>query len=294
VIKIMDYLDADIASKLENLLKEKTGGRNRIVLSIIGKTKKNQQKFYRDISFLQDEIDFSDIEIEELIEKKILKFLSRSEGRLTLTLKGLLLLDYWILNPTKEVIEMIDGFNSVFFEKIMQLAEKPLTSKEKAIIITVLGLGAISDEYVLKVEEKNAEYFKKAVNRAAEFIESLGKEYCDGTIEKLWTRNVVGEGPILGEMRRTNQIPQKTEGIYTPLDKGHYLEILDNGNINETKLEYLIKKVFDKKPLLFDEKKAFIEVLNDIQKYEYKIFKINPPFDTLEIKKQIKRTIEKV
>lgn len=253
--------------------------------------RKNLQKFYHDISFLEKTLTLSRLEVEDLVDKRLLKFISRKEGRLTLTLKAILMLNYGIVNPSKELDTLLNSFDNEFFEAIMDTVES-LDSDEKAVIIALLGLGALSSEYSLKVDEKNEEHFKNAVDMAAEFLKGLGQGFDDGKLERIWKRNVVGEGPVLGLMRRTNKIPIRTENVYVKQRKGHFVDILVNDEVDESRLKYLLDRLFDKRPLTYGEKKNLIKALNNIQQFELRIFKDVPPFDSLEVRKQVKRLIE--
>lgn len=273
--------------KLRSKIKEKPW-------NVIKMTKKNKQKFFRSISFLRKEIELSNREIEDLKDKKILKVISEKEDRLTFSLKGLLMLEYGIMNPTNEVNNMLDSLNKTFFESIIKTAsEDPLKSDEKAILIGLIGLHAFSEDYALKLNKKNKDYFRDAVDYAVSFIKCLGPKFDDGELDKIWSKNIVGEGPVLGKMRRIDKIQIHTEFIYKKVKNvGHYLDVLSNNEIDESKMTYLLKRIFDKKPLSYEEKEKLIEVLDKIQEYQFKLFKNEPPFDTFKIKTQIKYCIE--
>lgn len=278
--------------KIINNIRDEHG--QKFAFDLIKKNKKNQQKFYSDVSFFKKEIKLSDLEIQDLINKKLLKVLNKKEGRLTPTLKAILMVEYEIMEPSHSISEMLNDINKEFFDNIMKISEELVTAKEKAVVIGLLGLGAITDQYWLKLDEKNKEYFKNAVNHAAKFIKELGKEFDDGSLSTLWDTKAVGEGAVLGEMRRLNKIQPHTDGACVRTADGKlYLDILSENRLDEDKLTYLLKeKIFDKKSLSFEEKKKLIKTLDEIQNYTFKIFKTNPPFSMLKIMKEIKSIIE--
>ncbi len=253
---------------------------------------KNKREFYNNLSFLKEDINLPSLQIEELIRQKILGQLSEKEERLTFTFKGLLIIEYERITPGLKLNELLNDLNKIYFDNVMKLSKIPVTSREKAVIIGLLGLMTISKDYSLKPNKQKKIYIKNVIDAAAHFLTTLGKDYDDGKLEDLWTHSVVGEGPILGEFRRANQLPNRTENIYkSGKGHGHYLDILINDYIDKKKLIYLLKRIFDKRPLTYSEKKALIKTLDNIKQYEYKIFKEKPPFKVLELRKQIKNII---
>jgi len=252
---------------------------------------KNKKEFFNNLSFLKKNIHMTSLQIDDLINKKILSYISEQESRLTFTFKGLIIVEYDIKKPGIKINNLLDDLNKLFFEDVMKLSQEPIISREKAIILGLLGLMALSDDYSLKPKKENINYIKNSVDLAANFIKSLGSEYDDGSLQRLWCLQVEGEGPILGEFRRTNKIPIHTEGLYKK-GKGHYLNILYKNNIDKEKLFYLLKRIFNKRPLSYPEKKNLIKTLDEIRQYEFKIFKDNPQFNSLDMRKQIKKLIE--
>ncbi len=253
---------------------------------------KARQEIYNQIRFSRREIKISDDEFDDLISKNILKIVSKKESKITLTLKAIMIIKYKMFDPDNKVIAMLDDINKEFFDDVMHLSEKSINSKQKAIIIALIGLNAFSENYTLQLKVEKENQFKEAVDLAVNFIKNLGQEFDDGSLDKLWSRKVIGEGPVLSEMRRLDQIPRSTEGIYKATRLGHYLDILNNNKVDDDKFNYILSKIFDKRMPTYEEKKKMIKVLDDIQQYEYKIFKTTPPFNTLDIKKRIRFLIE--
>lgn len=263
-------------------------------LNIIKKAKKNQQDIYKKTSFNRNEIELTELEVEDLISKNLLKYISKKDNKLILTFKYIVMFHYGIENPTSSVNDLLNDLNKIAFGDVIQMSEEPLNSREKVFITALLGLGAISDKHSILVNDENQQHFKNAVDCAVEFLKSLGPEYGNDDLDKLWKRKVIGETEVRAEIRRLNTIIPRTERIYTIHEKRfHYLDLLNDKNkLDETRLEYLLTRIFDKRPLTFKEKGEFVKTLDKIQSYEFKIFKNNPPFDALEIRKSIKHIIE--
>lgn len=292
-----DFLNENQLLELERIIgniHKKLFKNNRFyAFNIIKKNKKNIKEFYKLTDFNRNDVKLTELEVDDLIRKKLINYLSKKDGLLTLTFKCMVISDYRIKNPNGPLDSLLNDLNKIFFEDIILMSEEPLESREKAVIITFLGLGIVSDKYSLVVNDENQEYFKNAVDCTVNFLKFLGREYDDGSLDKLWKRGVIGENEIRAEVRRLNSIVPRTEGVYAISGRRHYLNILnDRNNLEEKKLEYLFARVFDKGPITFEEKMELIKTLEKIQNYEFKIFRDSPPFDMLNIRKGIKHTIE--
>jgi len=289
--KLIDIVKHVVQAHIEQIPKEN-------VFDLIQKSKKSQQQFYFEISVPKSEIKLSEEDFQELIEKGLLKIVDKRTMKVAPTLKALLMFKYDIFNPPYQIIKMLDDINELFFKKIFRVSEREMEGREKAVVLTLLGLGAISEKYPLKFDQnlvKNKEAFKEAVNLVSNFLKNLGPEYIDNTLDKLWSRNLVGEDEVSGELRRLNEIQLHTEGICIRTREGTYLKLLSpDGKLNIEDLRYLLKeKIFNKRPLKFEERKKLNEILDKISLfYNPKFFKENPPFNMLEILSEAKNLIK--
>lgn len=286
-----NFLSETQVSELSRLI-ERSIGKNRVSTNILTTSKKSAQEIYNKISFSRSEMKLSESDFEDLLSKNMIKIISKKDAKVTLTLKSIIIMEYKILEVTSQVNKMLDDINKEFFDNVMHLSEKPVSSKEKAIIIALIGLNTFSEGYMLQLKEEKGHEFKSAVDIAVGFLKTLGQEFDDGTLDKIWSRNVIGEGPVLSEMRRLNQIQMSTEGVYKNTKSGHYLDILRNNKLNEERFNYILSRIFDKRTPTYEEKKQMIKALDEIQQYEYKLFRTIPPFNTLDIRKRIKYLIE--
>lgn len=265
----------------------------KISIELTRKDNKNKKEMYKQMSFFKKSLDLPDSEVDQLINEGVLGYLSEKERILTLTFKGLLILDYELKDINSNLSNLLDDMNKEFFEKVMKLSKEKLDSKEKAIILGLMGINSISDKYSIRVNDTNKKYFKEAIEIASNFLKGLGGEYNDGSLEKLWSFKVIGEDSVLSEMRRTNKLPLKTDNLYKPNEGKPYIDILTkDSKIDKDKVVFLLKTLFNFKPLLFEEKKGLLDTLNKIQSLEFKIFKNEPPFDSLRVRSDLKRIIE--
>jgi hypothetical protein len=285
------FLSENQISELSRLV-ERNIGKNKILTNILTTSKKSAQEIYNKMSFPRTEIKLSENDFEDLLLKNMIKIISKKDSKITLTLKSIMILEYKIFDINPQVNKMLDDINKEFFDNVMHLSEKPVSSKEKAIIIALIGLNTFSEGYMLQLKEEKENEFKSAVDIAVVFLKTLGQEFDDGTLDKIWSRNVIGEGPVLAEMRRLNQIQMSTEGVYKNTKSGHYLDILKNNKLNEERFNYILSRIFDKRTPTYEEKKQMIKALDEIQQYEFKLFRTSPPFNTLDIRKRIKYLIE--
>lgn len=264
-----------------------------IIIPLLKKEKKNIQKFFTENAILISEVNVSDIDLEDLYSKKILKIVSHNQEKVVLTVKGLLLCEYHINAFIPEIDQFLNDLNSEYFDNIVQILEKPLDSVEKSIIITLLGLGAISEDFQLEVNSNNQNSFKEAVDLSKNFLLSLGDEFQqDGTLDKLWKSDVDGEDPGIALRKRTNELARKTENIYSTNNKKQFIKLIKNNSLDLKTTKYILKKVFDVRILDYEEKKQFLQVLDEIQRISFDLFSVLPSYDKNRIRRQIKLIIE--
>ena len=122
------------------------------------------------------------------------------------------------------------------------------------------------------------------------FITSLGDAYEDQTKDKIWKLDVRGEDPVAARMARMNSIGLKTDNIYKK-SGGHYLNVLNNGQLDTEKIEFLLRKIFDQGPLDYDKRNEFIDLLQRTYSDRYKIINNIPNFNLLEVKYSISRCV---
>ena len=223
-----------------------------------------------------------------LIKENILAYTDKNETKITLTFKGIVILEYGLATPDISTLRLLDDLNSIYFTKVFEEADVPLSSEEKAIIITFLGLMAFSPESSLKLSSykdfhSNIEDFKTCVEKSIQFLKLMGPNYVDNTLDKIWASNVRGEDPVNAKMARLNDISPRTNGIYYKGQRreGHYLNLMKNREIDSADLEFLLKKLFDKGILSSEQRETFIELLKQIFSERHNFITNSSDFDLL-------------
>lgn len=237
-------------------------------LRILKMSRSQRKNFFEEISFSKAE-NLLPNDLELFLKKEnILSYTDKNGYKMSFTLKGLMILEYNLPISIFSILRMLDDLNASYFTKVFEEAEDPLSGEEKAIIITFLGLMLFSSESSLKLSSyndlhSNVEDFKSCVEKSIEFLRFLGPEYIDNTLDKIWDSNVRGEDPVNAKIARLNEISLKTNDIYHKgkRKEGHFLDMMKDGQINSVNLGFLLKKVFDKGLLTFDQREKFIELL---------------------------------
>lgn len=292
----MKYMESEVFEILNKqylLMDEISQIRGKKGIPLLIKNKKNIQQFFRSISFSPSKLKISELDLDDLFSKRILAKLSENEEIIGFTLKGLLLFEYRINDYNKEFDDLLNDLNHQYFDTIMELREKPLESWEKAILITTLGLGAITEEFPLSVSDDNKNYFKDSVEIAKNYLLNFDSNLSkDGTLEKLWSENIVGEDSILQLLRRVNKLPTKTENIFIKTSGRLYLRLIDQEKLDTQKTKFILKKIFDKKILEFNQKKDFTQILDEIQKKSPFLFSSLPPYNKQQIRRDLFKIID--
>ena len=257
-------------------------------LNILKMSKSQRKKSFEEISFDRTGLTLSENTEFFLYKENILAYTDKYERKTTITLKGIMILEYGLTNIDYPVMRMLDEINDSYFNKIFDDIDKPLTGEEKAIIITLLGFMSFYPNSSIKLSSYkdlhlNVDSFKKSVERSIDFLKSLGQKYIDNTLDKIWSYNVRGEDPVNAKMSRLNDIVIKTNGIYCKGQRkeGHYLDIMNSGHIDSTKIKFLLKKIFDKGALSFNQRESFIKLMDQLLSERYIFMPSDSSFDLL-------------
>ena len=288
-------INEETQRKLEshyNNIKKEYSPKKPLTLNLLIKSKKNIQDFILNNTVINSEqLGLSIDEIEELQRKSFIHEKSKKERIYCLTLKGMIILEYGLYDCYGQIEKMLNDFNRLYFEDIVKESKQKLTTREKVVLLGLLGLMAITEDYTVKLNDANEEYFKQSVNQVVLFLSEF-PNLIDESIDKLWKREISGETPIKGELRRLNDLPTKTENVYKN-DKGHYLNLLKNNSIDIQSLEYLLKRIFGETFLSYEAKNKLMSLLDEIQRsYSPFVFYDLPPFDVYEVRNQIRKIIE--
>lgn len=253
---------------------------------------KNIQEFFLKTNFQKDEWPYSQSELDYLVNKKVLYFVEE-EGCYLLTYKGLTILEY-NLELYEELDCYLNDLNFLYFEKNMKKKDEPLKPQDKPILFTVLGLYAFSSDYSLYIDESNKSEFAKSVDFAIELLKIHNLKEID-KLNKIWDSEVIGEDPILSIRRRLTEIPPRTNNIFKTTSgnsHGIFIDIMNiDGSIDENKVLFLLKKVFNNKIFDKNEKEELIDTLNKIERGRFSLIQSSSNVNRIKIKRELRDII---
>lgn len=202
--------------------------------------------------------------IENLIKKS---FVRRSEklGEGVITALGV----YEIEKDNLEKDYIIKNLDKIYFD-LFKSSDKPLESKEKIVIFSLISVRAFSEDASIKSNKGD-----KILEVLGEIFElSYGKLQELGLISKKDSDDVYGafknEKRVSGIFRRLTNLPKKTNNLYTFKKGGHayYLDISNKETLDIGKLAHLLKLVWGGKILSAEEINSCNDFLNKIsEKY---------------------------
>jgi len=268
---------------------------NGMSLELMKKSSTQRKDFFKKHSFKPAQTGLNAEEEFLLSHYKIVSYIDNEKNELTLTMKGVILLEFDLdINDTRND-KFLYELNRQYFESLKEKSVSPLEAQEKGFIIAFLGLLALTPNTSVKLSAFNDSYsnagaFKSCVDKSLTFLQSLGKEYGDPTIDKIWNLDVRGEDPVNARLARLNSIALKTDNIYKK-SGGHYLDVIKNGNLCVEKIEFLLKKIFNHGTVEYGKREEFVRLLQDISSERYKIINNVPDFNQLEVKYSINECV---
>lgn len=286
-------------NKLRDFWKKQSNleGSNNVSLELMKKTQAQRKDFFDRHSFRLAESGLNGTE-EYLLKNSSIIFSTDEGDKLKLTIKGLILMEFDLDISDNRNERFLNEINKYYFETLIRNSNSPLKAQEKGVIIALLGLLAITPDNSVKLSPPNAPIsnvndFKLCVDKSLAFLKSLGDEYKDNTADQIWKLNVIGEDPVSARFNRLDYIHNKTNSIYVKgKNKGHYLDLMDNGNLNRERLEFLLRKIFNSGTLDYKNREEFVKLLNDIYSERYKVVNNSPDFDELKVKNIIERSVK--
>lgn len=276
--------------KLNDFLQKQLGDTvyKGLTFQLMKKSSTSRKDFFNKHSFQLSQTELNTIEEISLIQNKVISYIDAGKNRLTLTMKGIVILEYGLeINDTK-TNNFLNELNRYYYEDLIGKSDSPLECQEKGVIIALLGLLALSPLSAVKLSAYNDDYsntaaFRNCVDMGLDFLASLGESYKDKTKDKIWKLDVRGEDPVAARMARMNSIGLKTDKIYEK-SGGHYLNVLNDDKLDTNKIEFLLRKIFDQGPLEYDKRKEFIDLLQSMYSQRYKIINNIPNFNLFEVK----------
>lgn len=259
------------------------------VVKLLKKRDSERMKFFTKIAFTADKIGIPKDRLKELIKLKVLDFVSESRGDMCITAKGILILKYNIMNPQRSVNDLLDNLNRAFYEDLLRKVKDTLTFEEKCTIITLLGLLSFTKKYSVSIallrEREDDVSINKSFAKAGVFLSSiLGVE--NSLAEKLSESGTEGKG-VVTLLRRLDDIQLKTEHVYVKSEGCHYLDIISDQGVDAGKLSFLLRRVFDYRPLNFEERKNLVALLKEIEENRISILGNSTDFNPNNIKSDL-------
>ena len=261
---------------------------NGLTFQLLKKSSTSRKDFFNKHTFQLRQSELNNIEENSLIQNKVISYIDAGKTKLTLTMKGIVLLEYDLeINDAKNN-NFLNELNRYYYEGLIGKSGSPLECQEKGVIIALLGLLALSPQSAVKLSAYNDDYsntvaFRNCVDKGLNFVTNLDKAYEDQTKDKIWKLDVRGEDPVSARLARMNSIGLKTDNIYKK-SGGHYLHVLNGDKLDTNKIEFLLRKIFDQGPLDYEKRNEFIDLLQNIYSERYKVINNIPDFNLLEVK----------
>jgi hypothetical protein len=277
--------------KFLNKIIPNTNFTNSVELS--KKSLKTISDFLSSTSFYIENWPYSEAESDILVQNNIL-YHNRRDSKFQLTFKGLIIVEYGIINISAEIDKLLNDFNRIYFENPLKTQNEPFTPRERVIILTILGLQAFSQDHLVMLKENNSQDFIEATDDAIIILSKIFPNEKE-EFKKIWDSSAKSHDSFFAVIRkRLNELPIKTEGLFNraPNKNGIFLDIFcQNGDIYPSNYVYLLKKILDGKYLTEELKKELIVTLNEIEKKSISIVESVQPFDKLKVNTQIKELI---
>ncbi len=288
----MEFFKIEAKQKefLLDRIKDSNTGKNSFV--ILDQQNKKKQGFYLSTKFFEKDWTFSKDSLNNLLKYNIIYFVEK-DGFYILTYKGVAVIEYDI-ELTNEIDIYLNDLNKVFFDKQIKEKDKPLKEKEKAILLTTIGLLAFSSDYSFVANEENKYEAKESTSYAIDFLETIYPKYKD-KFDKMWDGSVKGEDEILQNFRRLDEIPKKTGNLFKASNRekhGLYLDLLDEDFvINKDKTLYVLRRVLGRKKLSPEEKDELIDAISKIGQNSYSLIKSKVNINRIKLKMELKDII---
>lgn len=186
-------------------------------------------------------------------------FIRKTEtlGNYTITAKGI-----WEIEQKKNILNitnLLEFLDDKLFN-ISKFAEKPLSDKQKIVILSMLAIRCFSEDSPLdlKTTEQILNVVKETVDKTYQLLKSLQ------LISKLNEDDLYGkkgnEHPVSNLFRHTDELPKLTGGLFKAAgNQKYYLDLYNKDQISHDGIKSLFEKIIGEKKLTFIE----MEMLSD-------------------------------
>lgn len=285
----MRPINQEEISILQKIISQKGASIEKLdVVKLLKKRDSERMKFFSEIAFKVNEIIIPNDRLKELIELKVLDFTSEAKGEVCITAKGSLILKYNLINWSNSVNDLLDHINKAFYEDFLKKAKNTLNFEEKCALITLLGLLSFTKNYSINIaslREKEDVAINKCLGKVGAFLSSM-LDVENTLSEKLPNSGTEGK-PAVTFFRRLDDIQLKTDSIYVKLGGSHYLDLVSSQGIDAGKLSFLLRRIFDHKPLNFEERTTLVSLLKEIGEDRIAILGNSTDFNANDIKSEL-------
>jgi len=257
------------------------------------KSSKAISEYFSKTGFFVDSWPYLEAELD-LLEQNEIIYHNKRDSKYQLTYKGLIVIEYGIYSLNPEINKLLDDINKFYFKNNLKTQNKPFNPKERALLFTILGIQAFSEDSSMEFNDTNKIDFKEASHYSIDFLKKIFPEE-ENDYDSLWKSNAKGLDPVVAILNtKLEELPFKTEGLFIrPSNFNIYLDLLDlNGNIKSSNYIFLIKKLLKEKYLSETDKEELIQALNKIEKKSILLIKTNQNVDKLKIDNQVKDIIK--
>jgi len=234
MVKMFDAL-VDLMEQSKRIKRENVS--SRLIFEIFGMTENTRSRKFCDGAIYIDP-KVADI----LLEKGLVQKLVLEEGeKYTLTFKGIARCIE--MRYGKQFEQQFEEFLELAGQRLNTLEQTDLQWNEKLATLSLILLASTSPSSAIRL---NSEINKKVLVEVFQKTLTCLKKY--GLIKKTEELRTVsrGESPASALMSRLDTLTRKTKYYYKYVGKGseYYFDIEKNGNIDEQRTSFLLRRVF--------------------------------------------------
>jgi hypothetical protein len=258
------------------------------IIKLLKKGASERMRFFNQITFKVEEMKIPLERISKLIDSKVLYYVSESSRELSLTAKGHIVVKYNIMDLSQTVNQFLDDLNEGFYEDFQSKSKQKLNFEEKCTIITLMGILSFTESYSINIaslREKEDMAINRCLKKVSEFLSQILKNE-NPLIDKL-SNNITEGKPAVTFFRRLDDIQVKTESIYFKSGGRHYLNILTDQRVDQDKLSFLLRRIFDNRTLNFEERSSLVSLLKEIEEERIPILGNSTDFKVTRIKSEL-------
>lgn len=223
------------------LRSEKKLESDSVLLTLIKITSNKTSKLLNDSAIISTA--FSQTDLELLLKKRYIRPSNENNKveQYILTAQGIWCVEKVDKGFTEGTI--INFIQNKYFS--FSDTSKPLTDTEKVILLSMLGARTFSIDSPMDLNKRNVcDYWLTIFQQSYEFLQSQNWVKKNGlSFEKQGN-----EHPVVYAMRRANNLPRKTQHIYSFSNKNskqYFLDLFENGTLSLPKLKILFKLIFE-------------------------------------------------